>query len=98
MAWHSCAAIPLDFDRWEREGAAGWSHNSVLPFFKRMETHSRGESQWRGGLGPIKTGPQEFHSPISEAFVEAGRQAGFSVSEDFNGAEQEGFGYCRRQH
>ena len=83
---------PMDYDRWANEGAPGWSHDDVLPYFRRMETNSRGDTQWRGGLGPVSTGPQDFPSPVSEGFIEAGVQAGFRVSDDFNGENQEGFG------
>ena len=80
-----------DYDRWATDGAHGWAHSDVLPFFRRMETNTRGETQLRGGLGPVSNGPQSFESPISDAFIEAGVQAGFARTEDFNGEQQEGF-------
>ena len=84
---------PKDFDRWAAEGAKGWSHADVLPYFKRLETNSRGQTDLRGGSGPVRTGPVHFHSPVSEAFVAAGVEAGFPFSDDFNGCEQMGFGF-----
>ena len=83
----------LDFDRWADNGATGWSHRDVLPYFKRMERNFRGEGPWRGGHGPLATSRQHFDLPMNQAFIEAGREAGFPVTEDFNGAQQEGFGY-----
>ena len=83
---------PRDYDRWAAEGAEGWSHAEVLPYFKRMETNARGESEWRGGGGPLATTGQDFGLPMNQAFVEAGRQAGFPLTDDFNGYQQEGFG------
>ena len=84
---------PLDFDRWEKEGATGWSFRDVLPYFKRLETNSRGETELRGGSGPVRTGPQAFSLPMSNAFVEAGVEAGFRRCGDFNGENQEGMGW-----
>lgn len=83
---------PADFDRWEQEGATGWSHADVLPYFKKLETNSRGETIWRGGSGPVATGPQEMGMEVNAAFLAAGQEAGFGLSEDFNGETQEGFG------
>lgn len=81
-----------DFDHWANEGAAGWSHADVLPYFKRMETSHGGEDGWRGTDGPmhVKRGPRR--NPLYAAFVEAGRQAGFEATDDYNGSKQEGFG------
>ena len=84
---------PMDFDRWENEGATGWSFLNVLEFFKRLETHSGGETDFRGGSGPMRTGPQSFRLPMSDAFVEAGLEAGFRLCDDFNGENQEGMGW-----
>ncbi len=81
-----------DFDHWAHEGAAGWASADVLPYFKRMETAHGGEEGWRGTEGPmhVKRGPRR--NPLYAAFVEAGRQAGFETTDDYNGSKQEGFG------
>lgn len=81
-----------DFDHWAEEGAAGWSYADVLPYFKRMENSDGGEDGWRGTDGPmhVRRGPQE--NPLYAAFIEAGRQAGFELTRDYNGSKQEGFG------
>jgi choline dehydrogenase len=81
-----------DFDHWAGEGAAGWAYANVLPYFKRMETAHGGEEGWRGTDGPmhVKRGPRR--NPLYAAFVEAGRQAGFETTDDYNGSKQEGFG------
>lgn len=81
-----------DFDHWAHEGAAGWAYADVLPYFKRMETSHGGEEGWRGTDGPmhVKRGPRR--NPLYAAFVEAGRQAGFEATDDYNGSKQEGFG------
>jgi choline dehydrogenase len=81
-----------DFDHWAEEGANGWSYADVLPYFKRMETSHGGEDGWRGTSGPlnIQRGPRK--NPLYSAFVEAGHQAGFELTDDYNGSKQEGFG------
>jgi choline dehydrogenase len=81
-----------DFDHWAEEGAAGWGFADVLPYFKRMEDSDGGEDGWRGHGGPlhVQRGPRK--NPLYGAFVEAGRQAGFELTDDYNGSKQEGFG------
>ncbi len=85
-----------DFDHWEESGAAGWSFADVSPYYDRMEHwHSGGhggDEDWRGRDGPlhVSRGPRE--NPLYHAFVEAGVQAGFEQTADYNGEKQEGFG------
>ncbi|MER9493021.1 choline dehydrogenase [Mesorhizobium sp. M0006] len=81
-----------DFDHWAEQGAAGWGFADVLPYFKRMEDSDGGEDGWRGHGGPlhVQRGPRK--NPLYGAFVEAGRQAGFELTDDYNGSKQEGFG------
>ncbi|MFW8636916.1 choline dehydrogenase [Cribrihabitans pelagius] len=85
-----------DYNHWAEAGAQGWSYADVLPYFKRMETwHDSGQGgdpDWRGSDGPlhISRGPRD--NPLHDAFVEAGRQAGYPVTSDYNGEQQEGFG------
>ena len=81
-----------DYERWSAEGAPGWSYAEVLPYFKRGERHGRGEDAWRGGNGPVATVCYGIVDPLNRAFVEAGAEAGFPVTEDVNGFQQEGFG------
>ncbi|RZS88461.1 choline dehydrogenase [Phyllobacterium myrsinacearum] len=81
-----------DFDHWAESGAAGWSYADVLPYFKRMEHSHGGEAGWRGTSGPLHVQRGRRDNPLFHAFVEAGKQAGFEVTEDYNGAKQEGFG------
>jgi choline dehydrogenase len=81
-----------DFDRWADLGASGWSFADVLPYFKRMEHAHGGEEGWRGVSGPMHVRRGTMGNPLYRAFTEAGRQAGFETTEDYNGAKQEGFG------
>jgi choline dehydrogenase len=85
-----------DFDTWAEMGAAGWSYADVLPYFQRMEQwHGQADGadpSWRGANGPlhITRGPRK--NPLFEAFIKAGAQAGYPVTADYNGQQQEGFG------
>ncbi|HEY4925741.1 MAG TPA: choline dehydrogenase [Roseiarcus sp.] len=83
---------PHDFDRWEEEGAAGWGYRNVLPYFRRAEGRRDGADAYRGGEGPLATRYGPIANPLYDVFVEAGRQAGYGVTEDINGERQEGFG------
>ena len=84
---------PLDYDRWQSEGARGWSYRDCLPYFKRMERRAEGATLYRGGQGPVGVRCQEHLHHLNEVFLNAGRQAGYPFTEDVNGSEQEGF--CR---
>lgn len=81
----------LDFDRWEKEGAAGWSYASVLPYFKRLERYDDGGDDWRGGDGPVSIVKAPVWDKLSEAFLAAGEELGHGVTPQFNGEHQEGF-------
>ena len=85
-----------DYDHWAESGAHGWSYADVLPYFKRMENwHDGGhggDASWRGNSGPLHVTRGPRTNPLTRAFVEAGRQAGYPVTGDYNGEQQEGFG------
>ena len=85
-----------DFDHWAESGADGWSFADVLPYFKRMEHwHDGGhggDASWRGTDGPLHVTRGPRANPLFHAFVEAGTQAGYPVTGDYNGQQQEGFG------
>ncbi|RVD70343.1 MAG: choline dehydrogenase [Mesorhizobium sp.] len=81
-----------DFDHWAEQGATGWGFADVLPYFKRMEDADGGEDGWRGKSGPLYVQRGTRKNPLYGAFVEAGRQAGFELTDDYNGSKQEGFG------
>jgi len=85
-----------DYNHWAESGATGWSYADVLPYFKRMECWDDrghgGDPDWRGTDGPLHVtrGPRD--NPLHDAFVKAGQQAGYPVTKDYNGEQQEGFG------
>lgn len=84
-----------DFERWSREGATGWAWKDVLPYFKKLENWEGGESEYRGGSGPVGVRKGRGTSLLHEQFLEAGSLAGFPVSDDINGAQQEGFAWSQ---
>jgi choline dehydrogenase len=82
-----------DFDHWAEQGATGWAFADVLPYFRRMEHwHGPAPSDWRGDDGPLHVTRGPRANPLFDAFIEAGRQAGYPLTADYNGAAQEGFG------
>ncbi|MEM1306806.1 MAG: choline dehydrogenase, partial [Pseudomonadota bacterium] len=85
-----------DYEHWRQSGAEGWAYADVLPYFKRMEHwHDGGhggDPAWRGTDGPLHVTRGKRDNPLVTAFVEAGAQAGYPVTGDYNGAQQEGFG------
>jgi choline dehydrogenase len=83
---------PMDFERWQEEGAAGWGYADVLPYFRRAETREEGGDAYRGGEGKLHTKYGPLRNPLHTAFLEAARQAGYPLTDDINGSQQEGFG------
>jgi choline dehydrogenase len=81
-----------DFDHWAEQGASGWAYADVLPYFKRMEASDGGEAGWRGTSGPLHVQRGTRTNPLYNAFIKAGNQAGFELTDDYNGSKQEGFG------
>lgn len=82
-----------DFDQWEREGAHGWGYRNCLPYFQRAETWTGGGDSYRGAEGPLHTcNGNEMRNPLYEAFIRAGEEAGYGITDDYNGFRQEGFG------
>jgi choline dehydrogenase len=81
-----------DYDHWRQMGCEGWSFADVLPYFKRAETNENGGDDFHGGDGPLHVSNTKSGNPLFRAFVQAGVQAGYKGTDDFNGAQQEGFG------
>ncbi len=83
-----------DYDSWARDaGAHGWGWSDVLPCFKAAEHNERGADEYHGAGGPLNIADLRTPNPVAAAFVTAAEQAGFAKNPDFNGADQEGFGY-----
>jgi choline dehydrogenase len=81
-----------DYDQWRQMGLGGWGYADVLPYFKRSESLEGGGDPWHGGEGPLKVSKASSPHPIYRATIEAGGQAGYPLTQDFNGFQQEGWG------
>src|SRR6185437_8778785 len=84
-----------DYERWAGSGLDTWSYQHVLPYFRRQESWEGGASAYRGGDGPLTTQYTRYEDPVIDAYAAAGQAAGHPATEDYNGAQQEGF--CRWQ-
>ena len=82
---------PLDYDNWsDKYNLKNWSFDKCLPYFKKCESSDRGESEWRGGNGPLGVTKGKLNNPLFDAMFEAGQQSGQGTSEDLNGYKPEG--------
>ncbi|HWA01838.1 MAG TPA: choline dehydrogenase [Caulobacterales bacterium] len=81
-----------DYDQWRQTGLTGWGYADVLPYFKRAQHHEDGGDAWNGEDGPLWVSRGAPGNPLFKAFVQAGAQAGYPVTRDFNGRQQEGVG------
>ncbi len=87
-----------DYDHWAAVGNPGWSYDEVLPYFRRAEHNERLADEFHGTGGPLNV--MDLRSPNKhlQAFIDAGREAGYPVNHDFNGADQEGIGPYQVTH
>jgi choline dehydrogenase len=82
-----------DYDAWAQSGCKGWAYADVLPYFRRSERRLAGEDAYRGGDGPLHVAsPNLAASPLANAFIQAGIEAGYPYTPDVNGRQQEGVG------
>ena len=83
----------FDYDRWSlSNGCAGWSYSECLPYFKKAESLDIGGDDYRGEKGPLRVTAGKMENPLYRAWIEAGRQAGYPITVDPNGYQQEGLG------
>ncbi len=83
----------FDYDIWGQLGNRGWSYSDILPYFKKAESFERGDNDYRGGGGPLNVADMYEKHEIIDAFIDAGVELGYPRNPDYNGAEQDGFGY-----
>ncbi|MBI5892032.1 MAG: FAD-dependent oxidoreductase [Nitrosomonadales bacterium] len=81
---------PRDYDHWAELGNPGWSYDEVLPLFRRSEHNEQFDDEFHGQRGPLNVTYQNYHSPLSERFLEAAALNGLPLNPDYNGARQEG--------
>ena len=86
----------LDYEGWRQMGCEGWGYADVLPYFKKMESYSGGGDDFRGDSGPLKVHRSIPKDPLSLAFINAGKEAGYKETDDISGYCQEGFGIFDR--
>ena len=86
-----------DYDAWAAMGAVGWSAKDVMPYFTKLETYNGGtdsaEPDLRGRRGPMHVTTVAERHPLADAWLQAAQQDGHAINPDYNGAEQNGFGY-----
>lgn len=87
---------PRDYDQWRQSGLKGWGYADVLPYFRKSESYAGGETPYHGGSGPLRVEESPIDSDVYKLFLEAGRQAGHPLTDDFNGPQQEGVGPYQR--
>ena len=81
---------PLDYDAWERQGAAGWGYRDVLPYFLKSEDNARGASEFHGAGGPLRVSEQRSPRPLNRRLLAASEGTGIPRIADYNGPEQDG--------
>ena len=81
-----------DYDHWASLGNTGWAFRDVLPYFRLSEHNERIDNEWHGRGGPLWVSDLRSDNPFQQRFLDAARQTGLSLNDDFNGVEQEGVG------
>jgi choline dehydrogenase len=82
-----------DFDDWAAAGNKGWSYQDVLPYFKKMEKHPLGDTEFHSAKGKMGiTQMSQSAHPLCAHYLKASKELGFKINDDFNGAEFEGAG------
>ena len=83
----------MDFDDWEAQGAKDWGYRHCLPYFKKADLWAFGSDEYRSQDGPLAVNNgNNMQNPLYRAFIEAGHEAGYMKTDDYNGRQQEGFG------
>lgn len=82
-----------DYDDWQQAGNPGWDWKQLLPLFRSVEDNERGASEYHGMGGPLRVSDSRSRNELCAAFVQAAQQAGYPLNDDFNGANQDGFGF-----
>lgn len=82
---------PLDYAQWRQLGATGWGYDDVLPYFRRSENSWRGDGPYHGAGGPLQVAPIDTSNLFHEELMDAGRAAGYPISDDLSADQAEGF-------
>lgn len=87
-----------DYDDWSASGNVGWSYDEVLPYFIKSENNERIHDQYHGNSGPLSVTDLHSDNPLQQRYLNAAKEQGFPILDDFNGAEQEGLGVYQVTH
>lgn len=83
----------LDYEKWSKDkGLENWDYAHCLPYFKRVEDRLIGGDEYRGDKGNLKLTTPECANPLFKAFFDSVQEAGYPLTDDVNGFQQEGFG------
>ncbi|KAJ9599630.1 hypothetical protein L9F63_026521, partial [Diploptera punctata] len=102
--WYKCNKLydiykrhKRDYDQWEKLGNKGWSYNDVFPYFLKSEDIGIREllnSPYHSTGGYLNVQEAAYKTPLSPAFLEAGRELGHRVG-DPSAESQLGFSYAQ---
>ena len=87
-----------DYDHWAALGNAGWSYKDLLPYFKKSENNADLGDGYHGNDGPLPVSNLRSHNPFQSLYINAAKEAGFTINPDFNGENQEGLGIYQVTH
>ncbi len=83
----------MDYNEWQSQGAKDWDYRHCLPYFKKADDWAFGSDEYRSQQGPLSVNNgNNMENPLYRAFIEAGAEAGYMKTDDYNGRQQEGFG------
>jgi choline dehydrogenase len=90
---------PKDFDDWAKQGATGWSHKDLLPYFIKSEANESKHGNLHGTDGPLHVSDSRSMHPLVDLLLQAAEEKGYARNDDFNGQSQLGVGrYQVTQH
>ncbi|MCF6263070.1 MAG: choline dehydrogenase [Xanthomonadales bacterium] len=88
-----CRGHKLDYDNWAAVGNSSWDYTSVLPYFRKSEDQQHGADIYHGTGGPLSVRDLRYHNPLSEVYLQAAEELGYTRTRDFNNDHQRGFAY-----
>ncbi|KAJ8664896.1 hypothetical protein QAD02_006558 [Eretmocerus hayati] len=88
-----------DYDNWARlTGDHSWSYNTMLKYFKKMETHDAesdiSEREYHNIDGPVRICNVKYRTKYARRWTEAGAELGLPPV-DYNGRKLSGLNYLQ---
>ncbi len=84
---------PADYDNWAQMGNQGWGWDDVLPYFKKAENWEGPADDMRASGGPLNISKNQVYRDIVDSWLQSAVNAGYEWTDDYNGLQQDGFGY-----